>query len=120
MSVRASLAGLPGATTKPARSAFRRLALLDSGDFTEWHIAALLATPDAADVVNRLAASSLLTAAGIDATGQPRYRLHDLLRDYAAEQLASEPAAERDAALDRLIGGWLPNFCRPRGRPPCQ
>jgi tetratricopeptide (TPR) repeat protein/transcriptional regulator with XRE-family HTH domain len=107
MSVRASLTQSYQALDEAARSAFRRLALLDSGDFTEWHIAALLATPDATDVVNRLAASSLLTAAGVDATGQPRYRLHDLLRDYAAEQLASEPAAERDAALDRLIGGWL-------------
>jgi tetratricopeptide (TPR) repeat protein len=38
---------------------------------------------------------------------QARYRLHDLLRDYAAEQLADQPAAERHAAQDRLTSGWL-------------
>jgi tetratricopeptide (TPR) repeat protein len=58
-------------------------------------------------VVNRLAASSLLTTAGIDPAGQARYRLHDLLRDYAVELFTSEPGAERDTAQDRLTSGWL-------------
>jgi tetratricopeptide (TPR) repeat protein len=107
MSVRASLTHSYHALDEPARHAFRRLALLDTSDFPEWQVGALLGVEDASDVVSRLAAGSLLTAAGFDLAGQARYRLHDLVRDYAAEQLASEPAAERAAAHDRLTSGWL-------------
>jgi transcriptional regulator with XRE-family HTH domain/tetratricopeptide (TPR) repeat protein len=107
LSVRASLTQSYQALDQPARAAFRRLALLDTAEFTEWQVAALLGTPDAAEVVNQLADSSLLTAAGIDPAGQPRYRPHDLLRDYAAERLADEPPAQHDAALARITGGWL-------------
>jgi tetratricopeptide (TPR) repeat protein/DNA-binding XRE family transcriptional regulator len=107
LSVRASLSQSYQALGGPARTAFRRLALLDTAEFTEWQAAALLAVPDAADVVNQLADSSLLTATGIDPAGQPRYRPHDLLRDYAAERLADEPQAQRHAALGRVTDGWL-------------
>ena len=107
MSVRASLAHSYHALDEPARRAFRRLALLDAAEITEWQVAALLDTPDAAEVVNQLAGSSLITATGIDPACQPRYRLHDLLRDYAAERLADEPNTEYDAALARVTDGWL-------------
>jgi tetratricopeptide (TPR) repeat protein/DNA-binding XRE family transcriptional regulator len=107
MSVRASLTQSYHTLDEPSQRAFRRLALLDASEITEWQVAALLGAPDAADVVNRLADNSLLTEAGIDPAGQPRYRMHDLLRDYAAELLADEPPAERDAALTRLTDGWL-------------
>jgi tetratricopeptide (TPR) repeat protein/transcriptional regulator with XRE-family HTH domain len=107
LSVRASLSQSYQALGEPARTAFRRLALLDTAEFTEWQAAALLGVPDAADVVNQLADSSLVTAAGIDPAGQPRYRPHDLLRDYAAERLADEPLARLDAARARVTGGWL-------------
>ena len=107
MSVRASLTQSYHTLDEPARRAFRSLALLDSSEITEWQVAALLGLPDAADVVNRLADNSLLTEAGIDPAGQPRYRLHDLLRDYATEQLADEPQPQQDAALTRITDGWL-------------
>jgi tetratricopeptide (TPR) repeat protein len=70
-------------------------------------VAALLGEPDAADVVNLLADKSLLTLAGVDPVGEPRYRLHDLLRDYAVERLAEEPQQEREAALERVLTGYL-------------
>jgi tetratricopeptide (TPR) repeat protein len=57
--------------------------------------------------VNRLADSSLLTATGIDPAGQPRYRCHDLLRDYARERLADETVFQQAAALNRVTRGWL-------------
>ena len=107
LSVRASLTQSYQALEESARTAFRRLALLDTAEFAEWQAAALLGVPDAAEVVNRLADSSLLTAAGIDTVGQPRFRPHDLLRHYAAERLADEPPAQRHAALERVTGGWL-------------
>jgi tetratricopeptide (TPR) repeat protein/transcriptional regulator with XRE-family HTH domain len=118
MSVRASLNQAYHALDEPVRCAFRRLALLDGGDFTEWQVAALMAIPDASAVVNRLAESSLLTATGVDPVGQARYRVHDLVRDYAAEQLTGEPTAERDAALDRLTSGWLQLAALADGRLP--
>jgi DNA-binding XRE family transcriptional regulator/tetratricopeptide (TPR) repeat protein len=107
LSVRASLTQSYKALDEPARRAFRLLALLDLTEITEWQVAALLGTSDAADVVNRLADSSLLTAAGMDHADQPRYHCHDLLLAYAAEQLADEPQEERDAALSRITDGWL-------------
>ncbi len=90
-----------------ARRAFRRLGLLGPADVAEWVVAALLGEPDASDVVNLLVDRSLLESAGTDATGEPRYRLHDLLRDYANERLAEEPEGERNAALVRALTGWL-------------
>ncbi len=107
LSVRASLTQSYQALNETARRAFRRLALLDSAEFAEWQVSALLGTDDAATVVNQLADSSLLTATGIDPAGQPRYRPHDLLRDYAAERLADELPADHDAALTRVTNGWL-------------
>jgi tetratricopeptide (TPR) repeat protein/transcriptional regulator with XRE-family HTH domain len=118
MSVRASLTHSYHALDEPARRAFRRLALLDSAEITEWQIAALLDIPDAAGVVNQLAGSSLLTTAGIDPAGQPRYRLHDLLRDYATERLADEPQDQQDAAQDRITRGWLQLAARADARLP--
>ena len=50
----------------------------------------------------------LLRAHLVDETGGGRYRQHDLLREYAAElAAATDPAAERAAALERLRGHVL-------------
>jgi DNA-binding SARP family transcriptional activator/tetratricopeptide (TPR) repeat protein len=107
LAVRASVRPSYEALDERARRAFRRLSLLGARDFAEWTVAALLGEPDASDVVSVLADRSLLTLAGTDATGEPRYQLHDLLRDYAAEQLAAEPATQTQAALRRVVGGYL-------------
>ena len=107
LSVRGSLSQSYDALDELAQRAFRRLALLDSAEISEWQVAALLDTKDATDVVNRLADSSMLITAGMDEADQPRYRCHDLLRDYAAERLADETQADRDAALTRVTDGWL-------------
>jgi tetratricopeptide (TPR) repeat protein/transcriptional regulator with XRE-family HTH domain len=107
MSVRASLTQAYQALDDPTKRAFRRLALLDSAEFAEWHVAALLGVDDASAVLNRLADSSLLTATGIDPADQTRYRPHDLLRDYAAERLADDSADEKEAALGRVTDAWL-------------
>ena len=107
LAVRASVAPSYQALGERARRAFCRLSLVGPHDVAEWAVAALLGEPDAADVVNLLADKSLLTLAGVDAAGEPRYRLHDLLRDYATERLAEEPEQERDAARERALAGYL-------------
>jgi DNA-binding SARP family transcriptional activator len=105
LSVRASVASSYESLPERPRRAFRLLALLGPGDFAEWVVGALLGEADASDVTSELVSRSLLTPLSADATGEPRYRLHDLLREYAAERLDSEPG--RDEALERLLAGWL-------------
>jgi hypothetical protein len=93
LSVRASIASSYESLSERPRRAFRLLALLGPCDFAEWVAGALLGDPDGApqvDVVGELSGRSLLTPLSVDATGEPRYRLHDLLRDYATERLAEE------------------------------
>jgi tetratricopeptide (TPR) repeat protein/DNA-binding XRE family transcriptional regulator len=107
LSVRASVALSYAALSDQASRAFRLLGLLGPVDVAEWVIAALLGQAEAGAVVNELVEKSLLTPLGADAAGQPRYRLHDLLREYARERLADEPAPERDAALLRALRAWL-------------
>jgi hypothetical protein len=52
-----------------------------------------------------------LDVAGWDVTGRARYRLHDLLRAYARERVVEEPLAQRQAALERALGGWRGSRC---------
>jgi DNA-binding SARP family transcriptional activator/tetratricopeptide (TPR) repeat protein len=105
LSVRASIDSSYATLSERAGLAFRLLALAGPADFAEWVVAALLGEPDAGYVVAELIGRSLVTPLGVDLTGEPRYRLHDLLRDYAAERLADDPA--RGPAQDRLLGAWL-------------
>jgi DNA-binding SARP family transcriptional activator/DNA polymerase III delta prime subunit len=107
LSVRGCIASSYQWLPERSRRAFRLLALLGPADFAEWVAGALLGEPDAGDVISQLADRSLLTPLGPDSTGEPRYRLHDLLRDFAAERLIDEPQAEQNQALDRVFDGWL-------------
>jgi hypothetical protein len=50
----------------------------------------------------------LVDIVGVDATGLIRYRLHDLLRDFARECLAdTEPQAVREESLARLADEYI-------------
>jgi DNA-binding SARP family transcriptional activator/tetratricopeptide (TPR) repeat protein/DNA-binding XRE family transcriptional regulator len=88
-------------TLKPElRRLFRLAGLVPGPDFTAPAVAALagIATSQAESLLDRLAARNL-----IDEHAHGRYRLHDLLRLYAAELAAAEEsAAGRDSAIDRL------------------
>ncbi len=86
--------------------AFRLLGLLEVPDFASWMLAALLdiSAPEAEEVADHLADAQLLDPIGDDATGQLRYRFHDLVRLYARERLAAEETlATRRAALERTL-----------------
>ncbi|TYB42518.1 AfsR family transcriptional regulator [Actinomadura chibensis] len=96
----------------PARAqrAFRLTGLLDAPDFACRTVAALLDVPelDARRQLETLVDAHLVTVAGVDETGEVRYRLHDLLRLYARELAERDDTeAERTAALRRALGGWL-------------
>ncbi|SES08712.1 DNA-binding transcriptional activator of the SARP family [Lentzea xinjiangensis] len=84
---------------------FRLLGLHPGHDVDEYATAAL-AGAGLRDT--RRALQALRRAHLIDSSSDGRFRLHDLLRAYAAELAAStDSAAEREAALDRLVGCYL-------------
>jgi len=109
LEVRASFALSHDGLPEPARRAFGLLGLLDAPDFPAWTAAALLDTDQAMaeDLLEVLVDAQLVDVVERDEVGQLRYRFHDLLRAYARELVADEPAAGRVAALRRVVGGWL-------------
>ncbi|GAA3468602.1 ATP-binding protein [Nonomuraea roseola] len=103
---RLSYASLPA----PARQGFRLLGLLDIGDFAGWLLAVLLeeSLERSERLLDILAEAQLVTMTGEDATGGPRYRMHDLIRLYARELAEAEDTEEtRRAARIRAYGAWL-------------
>lgn len=93
-----------------AQAALRGLGLLGSPHFPLWVIGQLLdadlATADR--VVERLVDAHLVEFGHTDGVGEVRYRLHDLVRLYAAEQSEDKDSdATRAAALGRVVSGWL-------------
>lgn len=107
LSVRASIASSYMTLSARHQLAFRRLALLGPNDFASWVVPVLLGEEEADYVLDDLVGRSLVGTVGVDATGEPRYRLHDLLRDFAAEQLAMDADSSTDAAVHRLLQAWL-------------
>jgi tetratricopeptide (TPR) repeat protein len=110
LEVRGSLALSHRGLSAAAQRAFRLLGILEVADFAAWTAAALVdvSVPEGEDLVEELVDARLLEVAGRDATEQPRYRFHDLLRAYAREHaLAEEPPDARQAALSRVVSTWL-------------
>ena len=103
ISVRAAVAISYRALSPRLQRAFRLLSLAGPNDFAEWFAAALIGESDARDVIDKLVHTSLLTPLGTDEAGNPRYRLHDLLRDFASEQTEAESAQDRDEAIARML-----------------
>ncbi|HZM81963.1 MAG TPA: BTAD domain-containing putative transcriptional regulator [Candidatus Limnocylindrales bacterium] len=105
MSISLSYVGLP----LDAQRLLRRLGDVGNPEVTVWCAAALLDAPiaDAEEVLEQLYDAQLLDIAGREANGYARYRLHDLVRLYAAEMVAEEPERERTAARSRILGAWL-------------
>ena len=103
-----SFTSLPPSTDKqgidPAR-AFRLLGLWQGSSISSAAAAALFGVPEysAEDALEVLVDTHLLESVAPD-----RYRFHDLLRVYAADRAAAEePAAERDAAVTRLLTWYM-------------
>jgi len=106
LSARASIASGYEVLSARGQRAFSLLGLLGPCDVADWVVAALLDEPTGA-AVDELVDRSMLLSVGADITGQPRFRLHDLLRDYACEQAAGLPEDERRTAVRRAHQGWL-------------
>ncbi len=92
-----------------ARQLFRLCSLVRAPDFPGWTAAALLDTTEAEaeEVLESLVDAQLVDIVQYG-EASPRYRLHDLIRVYAAERLQQDTAEqERTEALGRVLGGWL-------------
>jgi DNA-binding SARP family transcriptional activator/tetratricopeptide (TPR) repeat protein len=89
------------------RRAFHLLCLLDMPDFGWWPVVPLLgvAPEDAEDVVEHLVDLRLVDVAGVDGVGRVRYRLHDLVQLFGAEQAAGD--ADVTAAVSRTLETWM-------------
>ena len=106
--VRASIAFSYQLLSDQSQRLLLLLSLLGATDFGDWVAAPLLDVDvdGAADAVQELAEASLVI---VESAGpQPRYRLHDLVRIFAKEELATAiPRQERIGAQQRLLRCWL-------------
>jgi DNA-binding SARP family transcriptional activator/predicted negative regulator of RcsB-dependent stress response len=92
------------------RRAFHLLSLLDLPDFGSWVAAPLLdiSIDDAEDVVEHLVDLRLVDVSGVDLIGRMRYRFHDLVQLFGAEQaVAGESADLVAAAVSRTLATWM-------------
>ncbi|MEV5721320.1 BTAD domain-containing putative transcriptional regulator [Amycolatopsis mediterranei] len=107
VSVRASFGLSLRLLPADAVRALSLLGLLGAYTLPGWVIGPLLDRADAEDVLDTLVDASLVRLTATDAVGQPRYRLHDLIRTYAVEIAAGLPAAEKREAVTRVLSSWL-------------
>jgi len=95
---------------KDEQRLFDALGLLEAVDFTAFISAALrdVSVEDAEILLDALLDAQLVETARGGASGQPRYRLHDLLRTFARERLArNEPESAQRAAHERVLHAYL-------------
>ena len=83
---------------------FRRLGLHPGTDI-DAYAAAALDDADLSETRRRL--ESLYDQHLISEPARGRYRLHDLIREHARTLSATDPAADTDAAVDRLLDYYL-------------
>jgi DNA-binding SARP family transcriptional activator/tetratricopeptide (TPR) repeat protein len=110
MGVRASISLTYESLSADARRLFRKLALIDAPTFASWVGSPLLETSVAAagELLEELAEAYLIDVEPGHASGQNRYRFHDIMRPFARERLAAEESAEaRHQALEHLLGALL-------------
>ncbi|GAA3542580.1 BTAD domain-containing putative transcriptional regulator [Amycolatopsis ultiminotia] len=107
LAVRASVALSYDLLPMSAATAFRRLGTLGPVHFPAWVVAAVLGRPSADDVLDVLVDAHLVELVATDVAGQPRYRLHDLLRVYAAELAERDAPGRTREAIGRVLQGYL-------------
>ncbi|GAA5072492.1 AfsR/SARP family transcriptional regulator [Streptomyces similanensis] len=118
LSVRASVELSLRLLPPDAVRALSLLGLLGPHTLPGWVVGPLLDRPDADDVLDTLVDASLVRLTATDAIGQPRYRLHDLIRTCAVEIAAGLSEADRRDAIVRVLSAWLDLAGRGTGRLP--
>lgn len=107
LSVRASVELSVRLLPADAVRALSLLGLVGAYTLPGWVVGPLLDRADAEEVLDILVDASLVRLTATDGIGQPRYRLHDLIRTCAVEIAAQLPVAERRDAIIRVLATWL-------------
>ncbi|MFC0842597.1 BTAD domain-containing putative transcriptional regulator [Streptomyces noboritoensis] len=107
LSVRASVELSLRLLSADAVRALSLLGLLGAYTLPGWVVGPLLDRADGEEVLDTLVDASLVRLTATDALGEPRYRLHDLIRTCAVEIAAPLPTADKRAAIIRVLSVWL-------------
>lgn len=107
LSVRASVDLSLRLLPADAVRALSLLGLLGAYTLPGWVVGPLLDRPDGEEVLDTLVDASLVRLTATDALGEPRYRLHDLIRTCATEIAAPLPTADKRDAIVRVLSVWL-------------
>ncbi|MFF4016502.1 BTAD domain-containing putative transcriptional regulator [Streptomyces sp. NPDC001843] len=107
LSVRASVELSLRLLPADAVRALSLLGLLGAYTLPGWVVGPLLDRSDGEEVLETLVDASLVRLTATDAIGQPRYRLHDLIRTCAVEIAAPLPAEDKRDAIIRVLSVWL-------------
>ncbi|MFI6595143.1 tetratricopeptide repeat protein [Nonomuraea sp. NPDC050536] len=107
-SVRASVQLSYDDCTGMQRRLLRLLSALTSPDVPGWVAGELLdiSVLDGGDQLEALIDAQLAESSGTDQTGTIRYRLHDLVRVFAAELAQEDEPGRRRAAIERVLYGY--------------
>ena len=103
LDVRASIGLSYQALSHPQRQLIRRLALLWAPDWPAW-VADELCGGRAEPMLDELVNVHLVEPLGVDAVGQQRFRLHDLIAEFGRERARAEESSD---GLDRMTEGLL-------------
>lgn len=93
-----------------ARDAFLFFGLLSLDTVASWVLAVATerSLSDVELAIDELVDTRLFTTPGTDATGEPRYGMHDLVRLYAEERATADLTDEqRHAGVQRVLESWL-------------
>ncbi|MEU2778312.1 BTAD domain-containing putative transcriptional regulator, partial [Streptomyces sp. NPDC007162] len=118
LSVRASVELSLRLLPADAVRALSLLGLLGPYTLPGWVVGPLLDRPDGEDVLDTLVDASLVRLTATDALGEPRYRLHDLIRTCAVEIAAALPTEDKRDAIIRVLSVWLESIGRGTDRLP--
>jgi tetratricopeptide (TPR) repeat protein len=103
LDVRAGIGLTYQALTPVQRLVMRRLGLIAARDWPAWVARAVSGRADADRLLDQLVEVHL-----VEPVGPARYRLHDLVADFALERVTAEDEEqEREEAHVRVLNGWL-------------
>jgi DNA-binding SARP family transcriptional activator/tetratricopeptide (TPR) repeat protein len=106
--VRSSIALSYAALTPPAQATLRIIGAANVNNLPAWTITVQQGDVAGEEAVDELLESSLLQPAGVDACGEPRYEMHDLVLTFARERLMAEDGTEVcDRASQRVLDAIL-------------
>ena len=106
--VRSSIELSYAALTPPARATFRLVGAANVTNLPAWAITVLQDGVAGETAVDELLESSLLQPDGVDACGEPRYAMHDLVLAFARERLLAEDGVDVcETASARVLDGIL-------------